>query len=236
MPRQLRLRLAGVPLHIIQRGNNRARCFHSEGDYRLYLGLLLELSPKFRCSVHAYVLMTNHVHLLLTPTEELGASMLMKNVGQRFAQFANRSNGRTGSLWEGRFRSSLVDTDGYLLRCHRYIECNPVRAGMVVDPADYPWSSYRANALGQADPVLSPHPIYLALGADEWERRTRYVRLFEGEMSDRELARIRDATNGGFPLGSEDFVKRLEQDFGHRVKRMQPRSVPSRGTGGLTPV
>lgn len=236
MPRQLRLRLAAVPLHIIQRGNNRARCFDSEGDYRLYLGLVRELAPRFECSVHAYVLMTNHVHLLMTPTRASGASLFMKHVGQRFAQFANRSRARTGSLWEGRFRSSLVDTEGYLLRCHRYIETNPVRAGMVPTPADYPWSSYQANAMGRPDPVVTPHPIYTTLGTDERERRLAYLRLFEGEMSRAELDRIRDAANGGFPLGGEDFLTRLEQRLGRVVARRQPRSVPSRGTGGLTPV
>src|SRR6185312_13463069 len=179
MPRHARLRIAGLPLHVIQRGNNRARCFTREGDYGLYMGMLGELCVKFECELHAYVLMTNHVHLLMTPGDAASVSNVMKNLGQRYVQHVNRMDGRSGSLWEGRFRSSIVDTEAYLLRCYRYIECNPVRAGMVADPADYPWSSYRANALGEADPVITPHVRYLSLGQTGIERRIRYLKLFE---------------------------------------------------------
>jgi len=146
MPRRARLRLAGLLLHIMQRGNNRTACFFADEDYALYLHHLKELSRKFRCAVHAYVLMTNHVHLLLTPAREDGPSLLMKHLGQRYVQYVNRTYRRSGTLWEGRFRSSIVQERGYLLRCHRYIELNSVRAGMVMHPRDYCWSSYCSNA------------------------------------------------------------------------------------------
>ena len=141
MPRRARLRFAGVPLHIIQRGNNRTACFFAEQDYRFYLHDLGELARRFECGVHAYALMTNHVHLLITPSATDSASLLMKHLGQRYVQYVNRVYRRSGTLWEGRFKSSLVQRQSYVLKCQRYIELNPVRAGMVPHPRDYPWSS-----------------------------------------------------------------------------------------------
>jgi putative transposase len=236
MPRHARLRIAGLPLHTIQRGNNHAACFTGQADQRLYLALVAELAPRFSCAIHAYVLMTNHVHLLMTPAEATGPSAFMKHLGQRYVQYVNRNHGRSGSLWEGRFRSSIVDSDGYLLRCHRYIECNPVRAGMVASPADYPWSSYRANAFGERDPVITPHARYLALGENDAQRRANYLGLFQGEMTPAELSRIRDAANGGFALGSTGFVEQIERTLGRPARRKEVRTVPSRGTSGLSPV
>ena len=178
MPRRSRLRLANVPLHIIQRGNNRGACFFADEDYRVYLRHLHELAARFACSVHAYVLMTNHVHLLLTSRELDGASSLMKHLGQRYVQYVNRTYKRSGTLWEGRFRSSIVQVDLYLLRCHRYIELNPVRAGMVEFPGDYRWSSFSANAMGKHDHLITPHPAYLALANDVAVRRAAYLEMF----------------------------------------------------------
>lgn len=236
MPRRARLRIAGMPLHIIQRGNNRGRCFGRESDYRLYLSLLEELCAKFECPVHAYVLMTNHVHLLVTPGSATSASNVMKHLGQRYVQYVNRIERRSGSLWEGRFRSSIVDTETYLLRCHRYIECNPVRAGMVADPSDYRWSSYRANAFGEPNALITPHPRYMALAKAQAERQTEYLRLFEGEMTNAELARIRDAANGGFALGSAQFIEDVGRALRQRAGRTRDRRVPACGTSGLSPV
>jgi putative transposase len=172
MPRRARLSLPGIPWHIIQRGNNRAACFHAEEDYRLYLDYLKEFSAKFDCAVHAYVLMTNHVHLLLTPEHIDSAALLMKHLGQRYVQYVNRTYKRSGTLWEGRFRSCLTQSEQYVLACHRYIELNPVRAGMVKKPQDYPWSSYSANALGDESidhatpgiPAAGPHRCRAARG------------------------------------------------------------------------
>jgi putative transposase len=236
MPRHSRLRLAGLPLHIIQRGNNRAPCFLDEADHRLYLGLLSELAPIFECAIHAYVLMTNHVHMLLTPQTATGASSLMKHLGQRYVQHFNRAHDRTGSLWEGRFRSSLVDSEGYLLRCYRYIEANPVRAAMVAAPGDYRWSSYRVNALGALDPLVVPHEQYLGLGQDAMARRAAYLRIFATEMNRAELESIRQAVNGGFALGSAPFIDEVERLLGKRARRKEVRVVPPCGTSGLSPV
>jgi putative transposase len=224
MPRRLRLCLAGVPLHIIQRGNNRNACFFGDSDRLCYLGVLGTLAPQFDCAVHAYVLMGNHVHLLLTPGTDEGASLLMANVGQRYVQYINRTYRRVGSLWQGRFRSCLVDTDSYFLRCQRYVELNPVRAGIVSRPEDYPWSSHRANGLGVPDALVTPHACYFGLGADAGERQARYRSIVvEQEFVDF----VRKAASAGYAVGSDEFRSDLERRFGCRVgpgRNGRPRS------------
>jgi len=170
MSRRARLKIAGQPFHVIQRGNNRSETFLGRDDFVLYLGLLNELAPLFECATHAYVLMPNHVHMLITPSEADGLSLLMKHLGQRYAQHFNRVHGRTGTLWEGRFKSSLVHDESYLFTCQRYIELNPVRARIVDDPWDYPWVSYRANAGREPSTLSARHRLYLQLGATEDER------------------------------------------------------------------
>lgn len=227
MPRRARLRIANVPLHIIQRGNNRTACFFSEADYLVYLHQLRELAAGYACLVHAYVLMTNHVHLLLTPRELDGASSLMKHLGQRYVQYVNRTYQRSGTLWEGRFRSSIVQVETYLLRCQRYIELNPVRAGMVGRPADYRWSSFGANGMGRPDPLVMPHPAYLALAADEADRLEAYRDLFGSDLESGELERIRSAGNAGYALGSERFRKEISLALGRRAGPGKP-GRPSR--------
>lgn len=217
MPRRPRIRVPGIPLHIIQRGNNRQTCFHGVADYANYLDWLGDYATGCGCDVHAYVLMTNHVHLLLTPHEDNSAGMLMKRLGQRYVQYVNRTYRRSGTLWEGRYRSSLVGDDGYLLACYRYIELNPVRANMVVRPGDYRWSSYRANALGEHSPLLTPHPLYAAMGSSHGTRQAAYRRLFEQGLDDARLEEIRSATNGNFALGSRHFMGRAAQMLGRRV-------------------
>ena len=162
--RGARLSLPGIPWHIIQRGNNRAVCFHAEEDYQFYLHYLKEFAGKFDCAVHAYVLMTNHVHLLLTPARADSAGLLMKHLGQRYVQYINRAYRRSGTLWEGRFRSCLTQSEEYVLACYRYIELNPVRAGMVLKPEDYRWSSYHVNGLGKPNALIAPHDEYRRLG------------------------------------------------------------------------
>jgi len=218
MPRRPRLRIAGIPFHVIQRGNNRSPCFFAQADYYRYLGELGRLSREHGVAVHAYVLMTNHVHLLLTAQHENGVPQLMKFLGQRYVQYVNRRHERTGSLWEGRFRSCLVDTEGYLLTCHRYIETNPVRAGMVRHPADYRWSSYRANAEGFPDALISPHAVIQALGETVEARRAGYRGLFEDALSEPQLELIRSTTNSGFVLGNEHFQQRMASALGKRVQ------------------
>jgi len=220
MPRRSRLKAAGVPMHIIQRGNNRQACFFADEDYQFFLDCLARLAKRFRCALHAYVLMTNHFHLLLTSELEAGPSLLMKFLGQRYVQYVNRTCRRTGSLWEGRFRSSLVQTERYLLGCYRYIEMNPVRANMVKHPIEYPWSSYAANAEGKPVAWITPHGEYLALGLDDERRRAAYRGLFTTELDQQLLRDIRISTHGGYAIGSSRF----REDVEHALKvRATPR-------------
>jgi putative transposase len=222
MPRRARLRIADAPLHIIQRGNNRGACFFADHDYGCYLQHLGELAGRHACAIHAYVLMTNHVHLLLTPRGPDGASLLMKHLGQRYVQYVNRVYERSGTLWEGRFRSSIVQAETHLLRCQRYIELNPVRAGMVDSPDAYRWSSFAANALGHRDPLLTPHSLFLALGTREASRRAAYLELFRSELEPRELEEIRASANAGYALGNERFRKEIEIALGRRAGPGKP--------------
>ncbi len=224
MPRHARLRAAGIPFHVIQRGHNRGACFFSQADRGYYLDELRQQASRLGVAVHAYVLMTNHIHLLMTAGDVDGVPQLMKLIGQRYVRYFNRRRQRTGTLWEGRYRSCLVDTDGYLLTCHRYIELNPVRAGLVGHPAEYPWSSYRGNALGERDPLLSRHPIMESLGRDPEERHAGYRDLFRHDLAQQVVEQIRASTNGGFALGTERFQKEL-------ADRLQRRVVPLKHGG-----
>lgn len=217
MPRRARLTVPGIPWHIIQRGNNRSACFYAEEDYRLYLETLTEMASRYGCSIHAYVLMTNHVHLLLTPAREDSASLLMKHLGQRYVQYINRRYQRSGTLWEGRFRSCLAQKEDYVLTCYRYIELNPVRAKMVSHPREYRWSSYRRNAEGQANNVITPHPEYLRLDPSDAARRTAYRALFTAHLHPEQLAEIRMATNGNFALGNDRFKTEISRMLKRRV-------------------
>ena len=203
MPRAARRVVPGVALHVVQRGNNRAACFFSDGDRLAYLRLLLEYSRQGDCVVHAYCLMTNHVHLLVTPRAPDACGMLMKHVGQHYVEHVNRIHGRTGTLWEGRFRSSLVASPEYVLACYRYIELNPGRAGLSEHPRSYPWSSYRSNAEGVADSLLEPHPYYLALEDNPDRRRRTYCQLIEAPFGAELLDEIRGASRAGGPLGGK---------------------------------
>lgn len=193
MPRKPRMYLGGMPYHIIQRGNNRSACFCSKADYRSYLDQLRDACRRYQVQLHAYVLMTNHSHLLMTPSDESGISRVMQSLGRRYVQYFNKTYHRTGTLWESRHRSSLVDTDNYLLACYRYIELNPVRAGMVDLPDNYEWSSFRSNAQGIPDDTLTPHPNYLSLGDSEEERQSHYRALFNDQLAENVVSEIRQA-------------------------------------------
>lgn len=227
MPRRARARaaLASVPMHVLQRGNNRLACFYAAEDYAFYLRHLEEMSRRFQCQVHSYVLMTNHVHLLITPAEACSTALLMKHLGQRYTQYVNRVYRRTGTLWEGRFKSSLVQRDGYLLQCQRYIELNPVRAHMVVHPGDYPWSSYRAAADLLHASIWTPHQEYLSLGTSPDQRAAAYRELCAIELGNDELREIRSAANGGFALGNQRFKDEIAMALGQRVERLRQRLV-----------
>ena len=219
MPRRARLCIPDIPWHIIQRGNNRGTCFYAADDCRRYLHTLGEMASKYACDVHAYVLMTTHVHLLLTPHCAESAGLLMKHLGQRYVQYLNRRYGRSGTLWEGRYRSCLTQSEAYVLACYRYIECNPVRAGMVDHPRAYPWSSYRANGEGTHDALITPHEEYQRLGVGDDERRFHYRALVGARPDIDRLDEIRDATNGNYALGNDRFRADIERLLGRRATR-----------------
>ena len=226
MPRPARLNIPDIPQHITQRGNNRQACFYSNTDYRLYLDLLHEACRTHDCSLHAYVLMTNHVHLLMTPSTPEGVSMVIRDLGRDYVRTINKTYRRSGTLWEGRFKSSLVDKARYYLTCHRYIELNPVRAGMVSHPADYPWSSFRYHAMGEADALITPHDCWLNLGKDDQARRAAYRALFNERMTSSDIDSIRQSINTGLPTGNDRFRREIEQALSVKLgqgKRGRPR-------------
>jgi len=210
MARLPRYVLARQPQHVIQRGNNRQAIFGADSDYRFFLEKLHAAAEEHGCAIHAYVLMTNHVHLLVTPHQEDGIGKMMQMLGRYYVQYFNYSHRRTGTLWEGRYRATLIDTEQYLLTCMRYIELNPVRANnMAAHPSEYPWSSYRCNALGEQNRLLTPHPEYQRLGKTGEERQAAYRQLFRVRIADNTLDKIREATNKAWVLGDNRFKRRL---------------------------
>lgn len=222
MARLPRYELPGVPQHVIQRGNNRQAIFAAEGDYRAYLRWLKAAADEHGVKIHAYVLMTNHVHLLVTPGEPGAIGRVLQSLGRRYVQYFNYTYGRTGTLWEGRYRATVIDAERYFFTCSRYIELNPVRAAMVARPEDYPWSSFRHNALGISDDQISPHELFLGLGSERAARVEAYRRLFDIDPLDTEIAAIRGATNAGWVLGNERFkdeIERLAQRRGSPLPR-----------------
>ena len=228
MARLPRVEVPGVPLHIVQRGNNRSACFFGDIDRRLYLRCLANAAADRGCAIHAYVLMSNHVHLLVTPRVQGAASALLQDVGRRYARIVNEVQGRTGTLWEGRFRSSLIDSERYLLTCHRYIELNPVRAGMVREPGEYPWSSHRFYAFGTPDKVVTPHGQYLALGGSVQERASAFRHIFGDAPTNADIQRLRESLNKGWALGSARFLEEMKVKLGRSVqppKRGRPKKV-----------
>ena len=231
MARRMRVVFPGVALHVIQRGVNRAACFRVEADYLVYLSHLRHLSAKYGCAVHAYCLMTNHVHLLLTPATKESCTALMRDLGQRYVPYFNWRHGRTGTLWEGRFRSSIAESAHYVLACYRYIELNPVRAGMVDQPADYPWSSFSINTGGRSQPFVAPHVEFAGLALDAEKRHRAYLALFEEEMDEALLGAIRDAANTGYPLASDEFKDRVLAPLGWKTAPGKPGPKPSHGPG-----
>lgn len=227
MPRRARMYLPGLPYHVVQRGNNREPCFIEPENYHFYLKLWKTLSRRYGVSVHAYCLMTNHIHFLVTPGTETAISTTMKVVGSRYAQYINLKYNRTGTLWEGRHRSSLVQTDQYLLRCMRYIELNPVRAGMVNRPEEYRWSSYGAHAWGDKA-WLTPHAEYIGLSENFADRRHAYRELFRCQLSEADLHQIRKAAHYCQPIGDDRFREMIEKQYGIKLgqsKRGRPKKI-----------
>lgn len=225
MARLPRISPVDVPVHVIQRGNNRQICFAADQDYITYTAWLTEYAKRYRVDVHAWVLMSNHVHLLCTPRREGSLSQMMQSMGRCYVRYFNREYQRSGTLWEGRYRSCLIQEDTYLLEVYRYVELNPVRAGMVASPGDYRWSSYQVNALGHASDLHTPHSAYLALGANDSERQDHYRQLIERTMDDELLAEIGAAAHKGLALGNDRFKEEIELLTGGRVtpkKRGRP--------------
>lgn len=227
MARLPRLYLPDQPFHVIQRGNNRDLIFAADSDYQFYLRCLQEAADTHSLTIHAYVLMTNHVHLLVTPGSEVSLAKTLQSLGRRYVQYFNYTYQRTGTLWEGRYKSSLIDSERYLLTCMRYIEMNPVRAEMVAQPSEYPWSSYGANALGSADVLVAPHELYQRLGRTEEERLSAYRQLFSAQLDQAEVTAIRDATNKGWALGDSHFGAKVAALTERRAMPL-PRGRPKR--------
>lgn len=218
MARLPRVGPAGIPQHLIQRGNNRQVCFASDQDFSVYAHWLKKYALEFSVDVHAWVFMTNHVHLLVTPAIDGGVSKMMQALGRYYVRYFNREYQRTGTLWEGRFKSSLVQSERYLLQCQRYIELNPVRANMVADPGDYVWSSYQCNALGKTSALCSPNAEYLSLGKEASDRQYRYRALFRHHVETEMINEIRQSVNKGLVLGSGHFKDEIEQLTGQRAR------------------
>lgn len=214
MPRKPRVYLPDIPCHVVQRGNNRNPCFFTIDDYRHFLSCMHEAASATQVAIHAYVLMTNHVHLLLTPTDEFGISRMIQSIGRRYVQYINRKYDRTGTLWESRHKASPVEAEAYLLACYRYIELNPVRAGLVNKPEEYPWSSYLCHAFGDEDRLITDHPVFESLAVNREERARRYQDFVQTAMTETELRKIRNATKFSMPLGSEGFKQRIQVILG----------------------
>jgi putative transposase len=223
MPNSRRFHLPSVPQHVVQRGNDRRPCFLVEADYAEFLLRLAGASRKYSVAVHAYALMPNHVHLLATPVAADGIGRMMQAVGSGYVKTFNARHGRTGTLWDGRYFGSLVGTDQYFWNCHRYIELNPVRAGLVLRPEEFRWSSHARNALGRPDPAVTPHPSYLALAHRIGDVATAYRRMFATALAESAVTEIRYRLHTERAYGDEAFVEKFEAD--------SRRSLRSRGPG-----
>lgn len=219
MARLPRLSVAGYPHHIIQRGNDRQAIFADSSDLSRYLDALRSVTAEHRLAVHAYVLMPNHVHLLITPADARAIGAAMQAIGRRYVRWFNDRHGRTGGLFEGRYRSTVVEADRYLMACMRYIELNPVRASLVEAPEQYAWSSFRHHIGLTTDPLISDHALYWQLGNTPFDRQARYRLIFEQAVNASEIELIRQSTHGGWALGTRDFARRLGAGSSRRPER-----------------
>jgi len=231
MPNSRRFHLPGIPQHVVQRGHGKQLCFLTEADYLEYRRRLASAAKRFEVSIHAYVLMTNHVHLLASSESVHGVAKLMQSVGGGYVRSFNARHGRTGTLWDGRFFSSPIGSDAYFWNCHRYIELNPVRAGMAEVPGAYRWSSYAKNAHGMVDPVVTPHPSYFSLATTPSAACSKYRELFALELADAAIREIREKLNTERAFGSEEFLIAIEATGSrsprHRGRGRPPKAAPS---------
>ncbi len=228
MPRKPRMYLPGIPAHVVQRGNNRDACFFADEDYRYYLSALSQGCQRYDVHLHAYCLMTNHVHLLMTQQQSnVGISQVMQHVGRMYVAFVNKTYRRTGTLWEGRHKASLVDADDYLLTCYRYIELNPVLANIVTTPDQYRWSSYRYHAWGENNTLIKDHILFDALGSNQQTRQKLYRELFRHQVPEFDVHEIRQSLAYNHLLGDDRFKKQIESALGRRIgfkERGRPRT------------
>ena len=215
MARLPRLVLPHQPHHLLQQGNNQQAIFRDTEDYQRFLGWLRDSAREFKVAVHAYVLMPNHVHLLATPSTEQGLAQMMQRLGRYYVPWYNARHARSGSLFQGRFKTSLIDPAQYFMLCSRYIESNPVRVQLVAELLDYPWSSYPHHAGLHPDPVITDHALYWALGNTPFQREAAYIELSRPALAPEELAQINTSLLKGWPLGSDTFKAELQQ----RAKR-----------------
>lgn len=230
MPRKQRFYLPGVPAHVMHRGHNRDPIFFKDADYLEYLKILKKTADKVECKIHAYVLMTNHVHLLLTPAIGESISLLFQSLGRLYVSYINKKYQRSGTLWEGRHKGNIVESESYFISCMRYIELNPVRAKMVQCPADYPWSSYHANGKGKSNSILTEHKIYSCLAVSRDDRLKTYNDLLDIELDRQTLSNIRNSIQSGTPMGSETFKKNVEKILNCHTGYVKP-GMPSGQNG-----
>ena len=227
MARLPRLVIPHQPHHIIQRGNDRRLIFRDTDDYQAFLRLLREASKQFKVAIHAYVLMPNHLHLLTTPSEQDSLGRMMQWMGRHYVPYFNRKYERVGTLWQGRYKACVIDSERYFMTCSRYVELNPVRAALVADPADYPWSSYAHHIGAKSDPLISDHALYWALGNTPFEREVAYKSMSQQALASEEVTALTEATLKGWALGSEQFKLALERQANRRV-RPAKRGRPSK--------
>ncbi|MDQ0572011.1 putative transposase [Variovorax paradoxus] len=227
MARLPRLTLADMPHHVIQRGNNRQAIFVDRADHERLLGLLADAAPRFGIALHAYVLMDNHFHLLATPGTTTGLPQFMQSVGRSYVRYFNDRHGRSGTLWEGRYRSTLIQTDRYLLTCMAYIDLNPVRAGLVSDARDFPWSSYAHYAGLRQDKLLTPHPLYWELGNTPFAREAAYAELVRAGVRAADQGTLTEATLRGWAAGDANFLASLQKSTERRVAKAKAGRPPS---------
>ncbi len=232
MPRKPRFYLTGVPVHIVQRGHSREPVFFEIEDYQAYLCWLKEASERYDCKVHAYVLMTNHIHILATPEAKNSISLMMQYIGRQYVPYINNTYGSSGSIWEGRYKSNIIHDEAYLLTCMRYIELNPVRADMVKSPGAYRWSSYQANAQGKDNEIINYHLLYKSLGRTKAQRLDAYKSLFKTHIDEKQLGIIRASWQTGTPLGNDYFKQKIEAKLKCKVGQAR-RGRPKKGSDPL---
>jgi len=226
MARLPRLTVPGYPHHIIQRGNNRQAIFTASADYETLLAMLEEHAVKAGVAIHAYVLMSNHFHLLATPATAEAIPQMMQSVGRRYVRYFNQRQGRTGTLWEGRYKSTLIQAERYLLACMAYIDLNPVRAGMVGEPGEYPWSSHAHYVGRRSDRLVTPHPLYWELGNTPFSRDAAYGELVKAGISTQQQAALTDSALRGWALGEADYVADLQRRTARRVSKTRAGRPP----------